>query len=152
MKKIYLSILMLLCVSLAFAASPAENLVEKYKDYKGARNLVAGKTTIRLIRPMLQEYQIGPLAHKIEQMSVLRLEKSSQEVRNSFINALQKTVKSYIYAGQSVTKNGIVDVYVHMASENSADELVIYNPEICTLYSLSGNFTREELEKIQKKP
>ena len=101
---------------------------------------------------MLQEYQIGPLAHKIEQMSVLRLEKSSQEVRNSFINDLQKTVKSYIYAGQSVTKNGIVDVYVHMASENSADELVIYNPEICTVYSLSGNFTREELEKIQKKP
>ena len=39
-----------------------------------------------------------------------------------------------------------------MISDNLADELVVYNPEIFALYSLNGSFTREELEKIQKKP
>ncbi len=152
MKKIVVSIVMLFCAAALFAATPAENLVQKHKDVKGARDLVAGKTLLRMVRPMMEDHQIAPVAHKVERLSVLRLEKASLESRNKFVSDLKKMVSQYTYAGQSVTKNGIVDVYVHMASQNIADELVIYNPEICTLYSLSGDFTREELEKIQKKP
>lgn len=152
MKEIFLSIMMILCVSALFGATPAEDLVQKYKEAKGVRDLVAGKTLMRLVRPMMEDYQIAPLAHKVEQLSVLRVDKSSPEVRNMFQNDLKKVFSCYIYAGQSVTKNGIVDVYVHMSSEDVADELVVYNPKIYALYSLSGAFTREELEKIQKKP
>ena len=152
MKKIFLSILMILCVSALFAATPAEGLVQKYKDAKGARDLVAGKTLLRLVRPMMEDYQIAPIAHKVEQLAVVRLDKSSQEVKDSFLNDLKNTFSRYSYGGQSVTKNGTVDVYVHMISDNLADELVVYNPEIFALYSLNGSFTREELEKIQKKP
>lgn len=152
MKKIFLSILMILCVSALFAATPAEGLVQKYKDAKGARDLVAGKTLLRLVRPMMEDYQIAPIAHKVEQLAVVRLDKSSQEVKDRFLNDLKNTFSRYSYGGQSVTKNGTVDVYVHMISDNLADELVVYNPEIFALYSLNGSFTREELEKIQKKP
>ena len=151
MKKIFLSILMILCVSALFAATPAEGLVQKYKDAKGARDLVAGKTLLRLVRPMMEDYQIAPIAHKVEQLAVVRLDKSSQEVKDSFLNDLKNTFSRYSYGGQSVTKNGTVDVYVHMISDNLADELVVYNPEIFALYSLNGSFTREELEKIHKK-
>ena len=152
MKKIFLSIMMILCVSALFGATPAEGLVQKYKDAKGARDLVAGKTLLRLVRPMMEDYQIAPIAHKVEQLAVVRLDKSSQEVKDRFLNDLKNTFSRYSYGGQSVTKNGTVDVYVHMISDNLADELVVYNPEIFALYSLNGSFTREELEKIQKKP
>ena len=152
MKKIFLSIMMILCVSALFAATPAEGLVQKYKDAKGARDLVAGKTLLRLVRPMMEDYQIAPIAHKVEQLAVVRLDKSSLEVKDRFLNDLKNTFSRYSYGGQSVTKNGTVDVYVHMISDNLADELVVYNPEIFALYSLNGSFTREELEKIQKKP
>ena len=152
MKKIFLSIMMILCVSALFAATPAEGLVQKYKDAKGARDLVAGKTLLRLVRPMMEDYQIAPIAHKVEQLAVVRLDKSSQDVKDRFLNDLKNTFSRYSYGGQSVTKNGTVDVYVHMISDNLADELVVYNPEIFALYSLNGSFTREELEKIQKKP
>ena len=152
MKKIFLSIMMILCVSALFAATPAEGLVQKYKDAKGARDLVAGKTLLRLVRPMMEDYQIAPIAHKVEQLAVVRLDKSSQEVKDRFLNDLKNTFSRYSYGGQSVTKNGTVDVYVHMISDDLADELVVYNPEIFALYSLNGSFTREELVKIQKKP
>ena len=152
MKKIFLSIMMILCVTALFAATPAEGLVQKYKDAKGARDLVAGKTLLRLVRPMMEDYQIAPIAHKVEQLAVVRLDKSSQEVKDRFLNDLKNTFSRYSYGGQSVTKNGTVDVYVHMISDNLADELVVYNPEIFALYSLNGSFTREELVKIQKKP
>lgn len=152
MKKIFLSIMMILCVSALFASTPAEGLVQKYKDAKGARDLVAGKTLLRLVRPMMEDYQIAPIAHKVEQLAVVRLDKSSQEVKDRFLNDLKNTFSRYSYGGQSVTKNGTVDVYVHMISDNLADELVVYNPEIFALYSLNGSFTREELVKIQKKP
>lgn len=143
---------MLLCVSALFAATPAEELVDKYKETKGARNLVAGKTIIRLVRPLMKDYQIAPLSHKVEELSVLRVDRTSPEVKERFLDDLQKVFDQYVFGGQSVTRNGTVDAYVHMTSEDTADELVVYNPKIYALYSVSGIFTREELEKIQKKP
>ena len=152
MKKILSLMMMLLCVSSLFAATPAEQLVDKYKEVKGARNLIAGKTVVRLVRPMMKDYQIAPLAHKVEELSVLRVDKTSPEVRAKFLKDLKKVFDQYVFGGQSVTRNGTVDAYVHMTSEDTADELVVYNPKIYALYSVSGVFTREELEKIQKKP
>ena len=152
MKKILSLMMMLLCVSSLFAATPAEQLVDKYKEVKGARNLIAGKTVVRLVRPMMKDYQIAPLAHKVEELSVLRVDKTSPEVRAKFLKDLKKVFDQYVFGGQSVTRNGTVDAYVHMTSEDTADELVVYNPKLYALYSVSGIFTREELEKIQKKP
>ena len=152
MKKILSLMMMLLCVSSLFAATPAEQLVDKYKEVKGARNLIAGKMVVRLVRPMMKDYQIAPLAHKVEELSVLRVDKTSPEVRAKFLKDLKKVFDQYVFGGQSVTRNGTVDAYVHMTSEDTADELVVYNPKLYALYSVSGIFTREELEKIQKKP
>lgn len=152
MKRIITIFFFILCCFSIWAKTPAEELVEKYKEEKGARNLVAGKTLIRLVRPMMDDYQIAPLSHKVEELSVLRLDKTSHEVRAMFQRDLRAVLKQYVFGGKSDTRNGTVDAYVHMTSEGIADELVVYNPKICALYSLSGKFTREELEMIQKKP
>ena len=152
MKNIVSSFVTLFATLSVYAGTPAEELVENYKDVKGARNLVAKGALVRMVRPMMKDYQIAPLAHKVEELSVLNVDKISPEIKTLFLRDLKDALGQYIYAGQSVTRNGIVDAYVHMGATDVADELVVYNPEIFTLYSLSGTFTRQELEKIQKKP
>ena len=135
-----------------FAGTPAEELVETYKEMKGARNLVARGVLMRMARPLMKDYQIAPLAHKVEELSVLRMDKADPAVREQFIKDLYKALSQYEFGGQSSTRNGIVDAYVHLSGPDVADELVVYNPKICAIYSCSGIFTKEELEKIQKKP
>ena len=147
----------LLLVALAtafdmFAGTPAEALVDEYKEVKGARNLIAKGAMMNMARPLLKKYSIAPLAHKVEEMSVLRMDKVSPDLKEKFLSDLQNMLGQYLYAGQSDTNNGVVDAYVHLVSTEAADELVVYNPAIYALYSLTGDFSAEELKKIQKKP
>ena len=152
MRKYIFTFIVCLCAVQMSAQTPAAALVDKYKEMKGARNLVAGKTIVRLVRPLMKDYQIAPLAHKVEELSVLRIDNAPPEVRDRFLRDLKIVFGQYVFGGQSVTRNGTVDAYVHMTSEDTADEIVVYNPRLYALYSVSGKFTREELEKIQKKP
>ena len=57
------------------AQTPAAELVEKYKDVKGTRNFVARGVLMKLARTMMKEYSIAPLAHKVEEVSVLRVDR-----------------------------------------------------------------------------
>lgn len=152
MKKIILTVISAFVSLTLFAGTPAEEVVEKYKEMKGARNLVAKGVLIKMARPLMKDYQIAPLAHKVEELSVLRIDKADPVIREQFLKDLQIVLDQYMYAGQSVTRNGIVDAYVHLARPDVADELIVYNPKIYALYSVSGTFTAEELMKIQKKP
>lgn len=152
MKKIIFAVISAFVTLTLFAGTPAEEVVEKYKEMKGARNLVAKGVLIKMARPLMKDYQIAPLAHKVEELSVLRIDKADPVIREQFLKDLQIVLDQYMYAGQSVTRNGIVDAYVHLARPDVADELIVYNPKIYALYSVSGTFTAEELMKIQKKP
>ena len=152
MKKIIFTVISAFVTLTLFAGTPAEDVVEKYKEMKGARNLVAKGVLIKMARPLMKDYQIAPLAHKVEELSVLRIDKAEPVIREQFLKDLQIVLDQYMYAGQSVTRNGVVDAYVHLARPDVADELRVYNPKIYALYSVSGTFTAEELMKIQKKP
>ena len=152
MKKIIFTVISAFVTLTLFAGTPAEEVVEKYKEMKGARNLVAKGVLIKMARPLMKDYQIAPLAHKVEELSVLRIDKAEPVIREQFLKDLQIVLDQYMYAGQSVTRNGVVDDYVHLARPDVADELIVYNPKIYALYSVSGTFTAEELMKIQKKP
>lgn len=152
MKKIIFTVISAFVTFTLFAGTPAEEVVEKYKEMKGARNLVAKGVLIKMARPLMKDYQIAPLAHKVEELSVLRIDKAEPVIREQFLKDLQIVLDQYMYAGQSVTRNGVVDAYVHLARPDVADELIVYNPKIYALYSVSGTFTAEELMKIQKKP
>ena len=65
---------------------------------------------------------------------------------------MNKCLSLYVYVGKSDSPNGVVDAYVHLSAPDVADELVVYNPKLVALYSLKGEFTAEELQKIHKKP
>ena len=150
MKKIII-MLAVFCTALnSFAETPAASLVEKYKDVKGARNFAARGVLMKMARPMMKEYSIAPLAHKVEELSVLRMDRVADDVLQTFNEDLKIVLSDYVYVGKSDTNHGVVDAYVHLARPHVADELVVYNEEINALYSLSGTFTEEELLKIRQ--
>ena len=151
MKKMILIISALFAVISLWGGTPAQKLVDDYKELKGVRHYSAKGAMMTVARPLMKSYSMAPLAHKVEEMYVLRMDKARPDVQEQFFNDLKKVFDSYIYAGKSDSPHGIVDAYVHVSSPDVADELVVYNPEIMTLYSLIGEFTNEELQKVQKK-
>ena len=152
MKRIILIILAMMTVSSAWGGTPVEDIVLKYQDVKGAKSLVAKGLMMKMARPLLKSHSIAPLADKVQEMSVLRMDKVKPEERTVFLDDMNKCLSAYVYAGKSDTPNGVVDAYVHLSSPDVADELVVYNPKLVALYSLRGDFTTEELLKISKKP
>ena len=150
MKKIIIMLAVFCAAFNCLAQTPAAELVERYKDVKGARNFVARGVLMKVARTMMKDYTIAPLAHKVEEVSVLRMDRVPDELLQVFDNELKGVLDTYMYAGKSETNRGVVDAYVHLVTPHVADELVVYNPKIMALYSLSGTFTEEELRKIQK--
>ena len=151
MKKAIIISIALLATFNLWAGTPAQKLVDDYKDLKGVRHYAAKGAMMTVARPMMKSYSMAPLAHKVEEMTVMRMDKARPDVQEQFFKDLKVVLGTYIYAGKSDSPHGIVDAYVHVASPDVADELVVYNPEIMTLYSLIGEFTNEELQKVQKK-
>ncbi len=132
------------------AETPAAGLVSEYKDIKGARDFVARGIMMKMARVMMKDYSIAPLAHKVEEVSVLRMDKADEAVRQNFLKDMQEVMGQYMYAGKSDTNKGVVDTYVHLDSPETADELVVFNPDICAFYSMKGKFTIEELLEIKQ--
>lgn len=148
----------IITISLAFfatfslwAGTPAQKLVDDYKELKGVRHYSAKGAMMTVARPLMKSYSMAPLAHKVEEMYVMSMDKARPDVQDQFFEDLKNVLSTYIYAGKSDSPHGIVDAYVHVSAPGVADELVVYNPEIMTLYSLIGEFTDEELRKVQKK-
>ena len=151
MKKGIIILVALLTTFSLWGATPAQKLVDEYKDLKGARHYSAKGAMMTVARPLMKSYSMAPLAHKVEEMYVLRMDKARPDVQDRFFKDLNEVLSNYIYAGKSDSPHGIVDAYVHVSSPDVADELVVFNPEIMALYSLIGEFTHEELQKVQKK-
>lgn len=150
MKRFIISAAVLLISVCLHAGTPAQDIVNDYKDLKGVKFYLAKGALMKMARPLMKSYSIAPLSHKVEEMSVLRIDKAKEEIRESFMIDLEKVLQTYIYVGKSDSNHGVVDAYVHLAGPDVADELVVYNPELKALYSLIGEFTREELLKIQQ--
>lgn len=152
MKRLVLILFAMILVCPAWAGTPVEDLVVKYKDMKGAKSLIAQGFMMTMARPFLKSYSIAPLADKVQEMSVLRVDKVNAEDRDVFLEDMYKGLSHYIYVGKSDSPNGVVDAYVHLSAPDLADELVVYNPKLMAIYALKGEFTAEELRMVSKKP
>lgn len=152
MKRIILVFAAILLGCMAWAGSPVEDVVLKYKDVKGAKSLIAEGFMMKMARPFLKSYSIAPLADKVQEMSVLRMDRADDMQRQLFLDDMYRGLGNYIYVGKSDSPDGVVDAYVHLSAPDVADELVVYNPKLVALYALKGEFTAEELQRISKKP
>ena len=150
MKRILFFIMLMLTSTVMFAKTPIEELVERYQDVKGVKNIVAHGAMMSIARPMLKSYTIVPLADCVDELSSLRIQRGISDTdKKRFVSDLDKILKKYIYAGKTKSTSGIVDVYVHLESTDYADELVVYNPETHVLNVLRGRFPVAELAKLK---
>ncbi len=151
MKRILLLIYMLLFPLFLSAETPVQELISRYTDVKGMRNMVAKGPMMSMVRPMLKNYTIAPMADHVEELSALRLGRGvSPEDKARFLKELRVALKSYIYVGKTKSTSGIVDAYVHQASADTVDELVVFNPETNALNTLLGVFPASELMALKQ--
>lgn len=152
MKHIIIVILLTLLSVDVFAGTPAEDLICSYDGVKGARNIEVKGSRIKLARPILKKYPIGPMADLVTEVEVLNMGKAAEQDRQRFLEDLSNTLSHYSYYGKSDSPNGLVDVYVHLQTEAVVDELVIFNPDSLVLNILFGDFSVEDLLKLGSKP
>ena len=144
-------VLLNLClVSAAYAGSPVEDLILKYESAHGAKDYKASGAAMSVGRTFLKKYPIAPLADDIDEMLILRLEKTSPDVKKRFDKDFREAVKSYMYIGKQDTKQGVTDVYCLVNKDEIVEELIVYNPALYALNCLRGNMDPQELMKIRK--
>jgi len=143
-------ILLMFFPAVMSAQTPVEEVIVKYSEVKGARNFIAKGGKLALARSLLDRTPVAPVSDDVEELAVLKMMNVSQESKESFLNDLTDALKSYDYYGRQETKNGTVDIYVLKKTEDTVEELVIYNAGIYSLNSLYGNFTAESLLKLRK--
>jgi hypothetical protein len=145
MRKIVLLVAFFLVTTLGFATTPAQDLIKKHSEIKGGRVLAASGSKMVFVRPALKRYTIGPMSDSVVEVMVLSMKKTPAQDREIFNEDMKKTLREYRYYGKSGSPDGLVDVYVHMKTEDCVDELVVFNPHTFTLNSLIGDFPVEKL-------
>ena len=150
MKYLFVLLAALTMLVEASAQSQAEKFMLQFEDVKGAKYINVKGKAIVFARPALKKYPIGAMSDSVNEISQLNMGKVSLSQKQSFIKEMDSLVKYYRYYGESYTPEGVMDVYVHMKSEDVVDELVVYNPEKYILSSLIGVFPVEDLLKLYK--
>lgn len=128
--------------------TPVEEVIRKYENTKGARNFIASGGKMTVARKLLRATPVAPIASDVDALAVLKMENASENSRTMFEADLQQALNAYVYHGKQSVKKGIVDIYVFMSEQGTVSELVIYNPAIYSLNSLSGNFSAESLLEL----
>ena len=151
LKRIVVILTVMLGAAAGLSAQTAvEKVIIKYEDTSGARYFIAQGARMVLARRLLQSTQVAPIAKDVEELYILKMQDASQSVRIRFENDLKAALRSYEYYGKQPSRNGEVDVYIHRDLTGTVDELVIFNPAIDSLNSLSGSFTDSELLALKK--
>jgi len=132
------------------ATTPIEKLIVRYSDVKGARDFIAVGGKMAVARSLIRATPMAAIAADVDELAVLKMGNVSEGDRKQFESDLHDALKGYRYHGQEQSKDGLVDVYLLMASENLVSELVIYNPETYSLNSLRGPFPMSELLEIDE--
>ena len=148
--RIILTVAGLIAAVTAFAQTPVEAVVLKYDNVSGAKSFVAQGLRMDLARRLLASTPVAPIASDVDELAILKMEGTQQGVQKRFVSDLEDALEKYEYYGKFPSKNGPVKVYVHYTSPGKVDELVIYNPEICSLNSLYGDFSAQALEQIAR--
>ena len=148
--RIILTVSGLIAAAVAFAQTPVEAVVLKYDNVSGAKSFVAQGLRMDLARRLLATTPVAPIASDVDELAILKMEGTSQGIQKRFVSDLEDALEKYEYYGKFPSKNGPVKVYVHYSSPGKVDELVIFNPEICSLNSLYGNFTTQSLQQIAR--
>lgn len=142
---------MLLSLTVTISAKTwAADFIDTYKDCKGARVINVKGAKLALARPFLSKRMIGPVMDHISAITLLTMQDASDEDREHFVNDIPSALEPYVYYGQWNSLDGTVDVYVMTEGSELVKELVVFNPGICTIYSLCGDFPVDSLLNLKQ--
>ena len=150
MKRIIIIILAVLSFNwTAFAQTPVESLISKYEDYKGVKVFVAEGAVMSMARGYIRKSPMGPLADCVDAITIMMMKKVTDDTKQSFAQDLRKTLKSYQFYGKKEGMDkSIVEVYGSPIKNGVVHELIVFNPEKYSLFSLRGSYSVAELKEL----
>lgn len=153
MKRIIIIILAVLSFNLtAFAQTPVESLISTYEDYKGVKVFVAEGAVMSIARGYIRKSPMGPLADCVDVVTIMTMKKVTDSTKQSFSQDLRRTLKSYQFYGKKEGMDkSIVEVYGSPIKNGVVHELIVFNPEKYSLFSMRGAYPVSELQKLDKK-
>ncbi len=141
-----------LAISLAASAqTPVQTLIASYDDVKGVKVFEARGAVMAFARAHIRKSPMGPLAENVEEVTIMMMKKASDQTLEEFLPALRQTLASYQFYGIKPGMDGrIVEVYGSPIKNGAVDELIVFNSELYSLFSLCGSYPVEELKKLDK--
>lgn len=143
-------LIVLACALESYAGTGVEDFITLYKDCRGAKCVNVKGNRLALAKPFLNKRAIAPLIEHIDGISLLKMQNADEDRKECFVSDMSSVLQTYVYYGHWNSIDGIVDVYVMPDGSDVVKELVVYNPAICTLYSLTGDFPVESLLKLKQ--
>lgn len=136
---------------IASAQSPVETLISSYDDVHGVKTYEMKGMMMTLVRSNIRKSPMKPLADNVEEASILMMKKASDQEKAKFLSSLRAALKSYQFYGKKPGMDGaIVEVYGSPVKNETVSELIIFNPEIYSLFSLRGSYSIAELRALDK--
>ena len=104
-----------------------------------------------LVRSNIKKSPMKPLADNVEEATILMMKRASDQSKAKFLSSLRAALKSYQFYGKKPGMDGsIVEVYGNPVKNGIVTELIIFNPEIYSLFSLRGLYSIAELRALDK--
>lgn len=141
-----------LAISLAASAqTPVQTLIASYDDVKGVKVFEARGAVMAFARAHIRKSPMGPLAENVEEVTIMMMKKASDQTLEEFLPALRQTLASYQFYGIKPGMDGrIVEVYGSPIKNGAVDELIVFNSDLYSLFSLRGCYPIEELQALDK--
>ena len=151
MKRILAIVLSALISAAAFAGTPAEDLMNSVKDKKGVQVIEAKGFIMNFARGAIRKTPMKPLADQVTEVTVCKMEKASPEFIREFEAEAREMLKGYQYYGVKPGEEGRpVETYGSFPVGNVVTEIVVFNPDMHSLFSLRGSYTIDELMSLDK--
>ena len=152
MKRILTIITSILAAVSLYAGTPAEELILSKKDVKGVQVIEGKGFVMKFARAAIRKTPMKPLADQVTEVTVCKIDNASPDFIKEFTSELRKVLKGYQFYGVKPGEEGHpVEVYGNYPDKNIVREIVVYNPDNHSLFSLRGEYTVEELLSLDKK-
>ena len=152
MKRFLTIITSILAAVSLYAGTPAEELILSKKDVKGVQVIEGKGFVMKFARAAIRKTPMKPLADQVAEVTVCKTDNASPDFIKEFTSELRKVLKGYQFYGVKPGEEGHpVEVYGNYPDKNIVREIVVYNPDNHSLFSLRGEYTVEELLSLDKK-
>ena len=139
------------CSFTLMAQTPVESLMSEFDDCKGVNVLVAEGGMMTIARGYIRKSPMGPLADSVDEVTILTMKRASAQTRQEFLSQLPMVLQGYMYYGKKKGMNdNIVDVYGSQIIDGIVHELIVFNQENGSLFSMRGTYPVTQLEALDK--